>query len=104
MRVSNLELSNIQIPDGCTHWIKSHFDKSRPAQYRFYKVCGPENEEVLIYWGKKWIHFEEYQQWLIDNVPHIKKKIALPDFNSPFMNRFCETANDKVKRIAEKLS
>ena len=98
-----MQLANVQIPSGCTHWVKiPAMNSCTDTKYRFYKVAGPENEVVYIHWGGKWMKFEEYQQWIIDNTP-FKHKVPVPNFNSKWMNRFEETANDKVQRIAEGL-
>lgn len=97
----SIQLSDIQIPTGCTHWVKKHFDKSKPVQYSFYKQCGPNSDEVFIWFKSKWMRFDEYQDWLIKHTP-IKHRVTVPNLDRPCFNRHCETANDKIRKVKEK--
>lgn len=97
MKVPN---TNVEIPEGCTHWFKNMY--SSVCQYRFYKVCGPAQEEVFIWWEEKWMPFSEFQDWLIKHTP-LKYKVKMPNFDNPFFQRPNLTANEKIAAVKRRI-
>ena len=98
-----MRLPNVQIPADCTHWEKlPSVIQGQPPRYRFYKVFGRDNDIVYTKWQGRWVSFGEYQSRVLEHTP-ARLAPRMPDFNHRCFNRHAETANDKIKRVAEKL-
>lgn len=93
-----INISNIQIPEGCTHWCETSFKKNSP-NYHFYNGGGPNNEEIQIYKNGRWIRWNEWCKMLWDSK---RVRPTIPNFNWHGWNRCEETANDKIQQIKER--